>query len=390
MAGNRERYKAIARFKNTGDLWLNDIFWPETLTTWIENGAPEELTNGPKRAEYFGFDRERYAHEIISGLAIAPFKVGRNMSFVYLPPLVPRFDLKTLEEDQRSVIMINYAGQTTRILKDHPQNMPMYLDYPVKDWDTWKKFKKRLDPDAPRRWPADWDAYVKKMNSRDVPVILSVGSFFGYLREWMGVTKLLYTFYDDPALIEDMMDATLHLALGVIDRALPDLKVDQANFWEDMCYKSGPLISPAMFKKYMAPRYRQVTDRLKKHGVEIIFVDSDGNIEKLLPLWLEVGVNMVWPMEIAAGNDPVALRKEYGRDLILGGGIDKQALTGSKEAIEAEVMSKVPFLLEQGGYFPSIDHLVPPDVSLENYQYYVNCMRRAGGREEIDFTDRPI
>jgi uroporphyrinogen decarboxylase len=204
------------------------------------------------------------------------------------------------------------------------------------------------------------------------------------------VTKLLYTFYDDPVLIEDMMDAMLALALGVIDRALPDLKVDQANFWEDMCYKAGPLISPDMFKKYMVPRYRQVTDRLHKHGVDIIYVDSDGNVEKLIPLWLEAGVNMIWPLEITAGNDPVALRKEYGKDLILGGGIDKQALLGDKERIEKEVMSKVPFLLEEGGYFPCIDHLVPPDITLENYQYYVNCLRRAADLEEIDFTDRPI
>jgi uroporphyrinogen decarboxylase len=206
----------------------------------------------------------------------------------------------------------------------------------------------------------------------------------------MGLTGLLYMFYDDPALVEDMMDSMLDLTLGVIDRALPDLRVDQANFWEDMCYKSGPLISPDMFKKYMVPRYRRVTDALREHDVDIIFVDSDGNIEKLLPLWMEAGVNMIWPLEIAAGNDPVALRKEYGKDLILGGGIDKMALIGSEKDIEKEVMSKVPYLLEQGGYFPSVDHFVPPDVSLENYQYYVNCMRKVAGLEQFDFTNRSV
>ena len=264
------------------------------------------------------------------------------------------------------------------------------MDHPVTDRDTWKEYKKRLDPDTPGRWPPDWDAYVKEMNAMDVPIILNVGSFFGFLREWMGVTNLLYAFYDDPVLVEDMMDTMLDLTLGVIDKALPDLMVDQANFWEDMCYKTGPLISPDMFKKYMVPRYRKVTDLLRKHGVDIIFVDSDGNIEKLLPLWLEAGVNMVWPIEIAAGNDPVLLRKEYGKDLILGGGIDKRPLAGSKKDIEKEVLSKATFLLEQGGYFPNVDHFVPSDVPLENYQHYVNCLRRAAGLEEIDFSDRVV
>ncbi len=390
MLTNRERYKAIAHFEHTGDLWLTEAFWLETLSKWIENGAPKEIMSGASRCKYFGFEHMRTTHEIVCGLGAAPFSAGGALTFMPLPPIMPRFEPKVLKEDKRSVTIINHGGQTAKLLKDHPQNMPMYLDHPVKDRETWKEYKKRLDLDAPGRWPADWAGYVEKMNSRDVPLILNVGSFFGFLREWMGTTKLLYTFYDDPTLIEDMMDTMLDLALGVIDRALPDLKVDQANFWEDMCYKAGPLISPEMFKKYMVPRYRQVTDRLHRHGVDIIYVDSDGNVEKLIPLWLEAGVNMVWPLEIAAGNDPVALRKEYGKALILGGGIDKQALLGDKESIEKEVMSKVPFLLEQGGYFPCIDHLVPPDITLKNYQYYVNCLRRAADLEEIDFTDRLI
>lgn len=390
MISNRDRYKAIARFERTGDLWMNDLFWPEALVLWMDNGAPEGMMDEAWRGRYFGFDNERYAHEIVSGIGAAPLMAGGAFAFDYVPPIVPRYDPEILEEDERSVIMINHVGQTIKLLKDHAQNMPMYMDHPVHDWDTWKEYKKRLDPDDPRRWPKDWDAYVEKMNAMDTPIILNVGSFFGYLREWMGLTELLYMFYDDPALVEDMMETMLDLTLGVIDRALPDLKVDQANFWEDMCFKTGPLISPDMFKEYMMPRYRKVTDALKKHDVDIIFVDSDGNIEELLPLWMEVGVNMIWPLEIAAGNDPVALRKEYGKDLILGGGIDKMALIGSKKDIEKEVMSKVPYLLEQGGYFPSVDHFVPPDVSLENYQYYVNCLRNVAGLEQFDFANRSV
>jgi len=164
-----------------------------------------------------------------------------------------------------------------------------------------------------------------------------------------------------------------------------DIKIDIALYWEDMCYKAGPLISPKMVRKFMMPRYKKVMELLHENGVEFIYLDSDGNIESLIPLWLECGINYMWPLEVAAGNDAVALRKTYGKDLILAGAIDKRALAKDKAAIKKEVYSKVPFLLEQGGYFPSTDHSVPPDVSLDNYQYYINTMREVAGLERISF-----
>jgi len=177
----------------------------------------------------------------------------------------------------------------------------------------------------------------------------------------------------------------LYLEMEVVKRVVKDIKIDQATYWEDMCYKSGPMISPAMFRKFMMPRYKKLNDLLNSHGVDIIWVDSDGNLEQLIPLWLEVGVNYVWPLEVAAGNDAVALRKKYGKDLILGGAIDKRALARGKEAIREEVMSKVPFLVESGGYIPSVDHWVPPDVSFENYCFYVNTLREIAGLEKLSF-----
>ncbi|GAJ08957.1 unnamed protein product, partial [marine sediment metagenome] len=194
-----------------------------------------------------------------------------------------------------------------------------------------------------------------------------------------------YMFYDNPGLIEDMMEQVLYLETEVIKRTLKDIKIQLATFWEDMAYKAGPLISPAMVRKFMMPRYKKITDLLHSYGVDVIFLDSDGNLNELVPLWLEVGINYIWPFEVAAHNDIVALRKKYGNDLIIGGGIDKRALAKGKEAIREEVMSKVPFLLETGGYFPSLDHGVPPDVTFENYCYYINLMREVAGLEKLSF-----
>jgi len=192
-------------------------------------------------------------------------------------------------------------------------------------------------------------------------------------------------FYDDPGLIEDMMEQVLYLETEVIKRVLKDIKVERPAYGEDMAYKAGPMISPAMVRKFMMPRYKKLNDLLHSYGFDVIFLDSDGNLNELIPLWLEVGINYVWPLEVAAGNDAVAIRKKYGKDLILGGTIDKRALVKGKEAIREEVMSKVPFLLETGGYFPSVDGGVPKNVTFENYCYYIDLMREVAGLEKLSF-----
>ena len=147
--------------------------------------------------------------------------------------------------------------------------------------------------------------------------------------------------------------------------------------------RAEKLISPAMVKKFMMPRYKRIVDLLHSYSVDIILLDSDGKVNELIPLWLECGVNFHWPLESAAGMDAVVLRKKYGKDLIMAGNLDKRALLKGKEAIREEVMSKVPFLVESGGYFPSIDHIVPPDVTWDNYVYFINTLREVAGLEKL-------
>jgi len=202
-----------------------------------------------------------------------------------------------------------------------------------------------------------------------------VGGFFGPLRGMMGLENLLYAFYDEPKLIEDMMDAKLELMLGLIRQTLADTDIDFFVFWEDMAYNAGPLLSPELFKKYMVPRYKVITDYLRNHGVDIIMVDSDGDIKKLIPLWLEAGINGFYPLEAQSNMDVVSLRQEYGKDILLIGGIDKRALRRSKKDIEAEVRRRVSPIIHQGGFIPMLDHSVPPDVPFENYCYFIELLK---------------
>ena len=387
----KERFLDICHFKRPGDLLPFDSFWPETLEEWVKQGAPKEIIGPRFLYDYFQFDHGHSLTQVKSGIGAAmayqPSGLGYGITRWQRTPLVPSYEPRIILEDERTVTFTNGDSQTLRVFKDNLTRMPIYLDWPVKDRVTWNELKKRLDPNTPARWPSDWNAYVQEINKlgEDIPISLEVGGFYGYLREWIGSERILYMFYDDPGLIEDMMEQILYLETEVIKRTLKDIKVQEATFWEDMCYKSGSLISPAMVRKFMMPRYKKITDLLHSNGVDVIFLDSDGNVEQLVPLWLEVGINYIWPFEVAAGNDAVALRKKYGKDVIIGGTIDKRALIKGKEAIREEVMSKVPFLLEQGGYFPSVDHLVPPDVTFENYCYYINLMREVAGLEKLSF-----
>jgi uroporphyrinogen decarboxylase len=364
----------------------------ETPQAWVEQGAPPEILHGSTfsgakidaMSDYFGYDHLHALREIVSGMhRLDLFGKTKAASYLTTPPIVPPFEVKVLEEDEHHRVETTFGGQTVRVNKQFPWRMPTYLDHPVKDRATWNEYKWRLDPNTPERWPANWEAFVEERNSEDAPVCLLVGGFFGPLRAMTGLEQLLYLFYDDPNLVEDMMDTMLYMETEVVKKVLKSMNVDMVRFWEDMAYKTAPLISPEMFKKFMIPRYKQLCDLLHSYDIDLIHVDSDGNIEKLIAPWLEIGVNFHWPLEVAAGMDAVALRKKYGKDLIMVGNIDKKVFLKGKDAIRDEVMSKIPYLLKTGGYFPSLDHNVPPDTPLDGFRHYINLCREIGGQEKL-------
>lgn len=164
----------------------------------------------------------------------------------------------------------------------------------------------------------------------------------------------------------------------VLRRALEEVDIDFALFWEDMCYKTGPLISPAMFREFVLPCYQKVTSFLAAHGVELSWVDSDGNIEALIPLWLEGGVSGFYPLELAAGMDAARLRREYGREIVMWGNVDKREIAKGRQAIDAEMRRLAPVVAE-GGFVPLIDHCVPEDISYADYVYYPERRKDIGG-----------
>ncbi|MBC7286647.1 MAG: hypothetical protein H5T86_01105 [Armatimonadetes bacterium] len=345
----RERFLETFRFGSPDrPFMMPQWVFPETIERWQSEGMPADVHFNT----YFGFDR----------MEQVPINLG----------LIPPLKEKVVEETSEHSIIEDELGGRRKVWKHRGIGMPQWFSYPLRDRATWEKFKRRLNPNSPCRYPQYWEDLKRCYKGRDYPLGIHGGSYYGWLRNWIGMENLAVLYYDDPDLVEEMTNYIGDFVLAVIRRAVEELDLDFAVYWEDMAMKTGPLISPELFRKYMLPNYRKVTGFLRDAGIDIHLVDSDGNIDQLIPLWLEAGVNGVYPIEIAAGCDPLAYRRQYGRQLLMIGGIDKRALRGTKEDVEAEVMSKVPELVKQGGYSPMVDHAVPPDVPLANFQYYLD------------------
>jgi uroporphyrinogen decarboxylase len=205
---------------------------------------------------------------------------------------------------------------------------------------------------------------------------------FGLPRDLMGLVAQSTMYYTDPKLIRDVNDHLTSLFLAVLEEVCARVDLDFVYFWEDLAFKNGPLISPWLFDEFVVPYYKQLTGFLRERGVNVICVDTDGDFRLLIPGFLEGGVTGFYPFEVMAGMDVVAVRKEYPR-LHIQGGLDKTKLAAGTAAIDAELEAKLPYMLSRGGYIPYCDHLVPPDVSWENFSYYRMRLREYVERHPI-------
>ncbi|RIK52990.1 MAG: hypothetical protein DCC57_09065 [Chloroflexi bacterium] len=365
---DRQRFVATMHYqpRDRSPIW-DFGFWEDTLPVWYSQGLPDYVTRETSDA-YFGMDY---------GLEFGAGKVGVEAG------LWPKFPYEVIEDLGEEELLMQEDGViviNTKVLGSIPQPQRHSLT----DRASWRKlFKPRLDPDYPTRLPPDYPARLAEWRdpARDYPLVLPGGSLYGWLRNWMGMEQLAYVVYDDPAWFGEMVETVADCIVGTLTRLLATgVTFEACGMWEDMAYNAGPLLSPKHFKQYLVPQYRRITDLLRSHGVDVIWVDCDGNIEKLVPLWLEAGVNCMFPLEVGTwGADPIAYRRQYGKDLLIMGGFDKHLLAGSKEGIRAQVLRLTP-LVEEGGYIGFCDHRVPPDVPFAHYLYYLDLVRTHWGK----------
>ena len=195
--------------------------------------------------------------------------------------------------------------------------------------------------------------------------------------DWRRFSELMDLLIDDPEFVREAMAIQGQFAAGLAERVLKDVAVDAALFSEPIGGNYGPLISPQTYEDTVLSSYEPVLDILQKHKVENIVLVTYANARALVPSMLKWGFNCLWACEVnIEAMDYRNLRREFGRDLRLIGGIDLDALRRDKEAIRREVEEKVPPLVADGGYVPLADGRVRADVPYENYVYYRTLLQK--------------
>jgi uroporphyrinogen decarboxylase len=294
--------------------------------------------------------------------------------------MLPPFEQETLEEDERTVTFRDARGRVRVALKEgavHGGRMSMdrYIGFPVRDMDDWRRIRGRFDPASPQRYEANWqELRIRGWQSRQHPLVFgpngSTLGFYWFARELMGTEGLSYAWYDQPALVHDLMELHADFLIEAARPVLEETTVEYVCLNEDMAMKNGPLLSPRTYREFIFPRLARVIHFLKSNGVRYVAIDTDGNPEALIPLMMDAGVDILWPLERAADQDPVRLRQTYGRSLRLWGGVDKRVLARGPRAINEHLRALRP-LIEEGGFIPSVDHTVPPDISWPDFQHYM-------------------
>jgi uroporphyrinogen decarboxylase len=329
-------------------------YWDDTFVVWHTQGLPDFVTDNEKADIFFGFDRRD----------IAPVNIG----------LHPTFEYRVLEEDDQYRIIVDTEGVKGKIMKSGDSSIPQYLEFPIKTRLDFERFRERLNPETFGRYPSNWNVLVHNWKHRDYPLGINLGSLFGWIRDWMGFEGVALACHDDPKFITEMMDCITNLVMLTVQKALKEVQFDYGSIWEDMAFNQGPIISPRMFSEFMVSRYKKITDLLKQHGCDVVYVDCDGNMNELVSLWIEGGVKGMFPIEVASGTEPEKWRERFGEQVLLLGGIDKRQLAKGKKEICTE-LKRVQKLVRQGGYIPFVDHRVPPNVSYKDYLYYLDAKR---------------
>lgn len=328
-------------------------YWTETLNRWHADGLPEHVVDERTAYDYFGI--ERY----------------------YSAPINPQVrgvcEPRTIEETEDKIIQSDHFGVISEINKDGDRSIPHFIEFPIRDRETWQPFKEVYE-DASGRYPENWDELAASYNKRDYPLGIPFGSLVGIPRNLIGFENLAIMVCEQPDLMEEIAETICQCVCRTIERALQDVRFDFASGWEDICFNSGPICGVPYFRDVLVSRYKRITDLLALHGVDIVYTDCDGNLTHVMPYFLEGGVNTMFPVEVHGGTDPVALRKEYGKELRFWGGVDKMIFLKDKKAVDDELQRLLP-VFEEGGFIPTVDHRVQSDAKYDLYLHYLDRKR---------------
>lgn len=395
----RDRFREVMQFNRSAETLRWEFgYWGETVTNWYAQGLPRRrpAIPSPRRTTPTA---SLYAPAwTCEGCGEIPNGIGVMAGGLYWPtqgfPLDedvrvaldmdpgqrmvdvnllfdPEFEVQVHEESAERFLYTDVDGVRRLFLKKEA-TIPTSMVWPIASRADWERIKaERLGTDdISTRFPKNWPQLVEEYRNRDYP--LAIGGYphgmFGTLAHLLGYERLFLWYCMDPPLIHDMLDTFTNLWIAVYEQVLSEVEVDHIHFWEDVSAGTGPMISPALVETFMLPYYKRIIDFLKARGVDIIFVDTDGDCNVLIPLFMSVGVTGMYPFEVHCGMDIVKVRKEYPT-LQISGGVPKSEITRGKQRID-QILEPVEEVLKTGGYIPFGDHFIPPDVPWEEFKYY--------------------
>ncbi len=284
---------------------------------------------------------------------------------------------RVLEDTPEFTISSDRYGRRMKLFKGRA-TIPLPLDYPVTDMDTWRRLKP-LYEFSEARFGENWAAAAQAARADNGLVCVWIPGGFDEARQLLGEENLCVACYEQPDLVHDIVETIGAAAERVLDRVSQAVPVDVLSVHEDMAGKSGSLFGPRQIAEFVRPYYRRCWDLLEARGARLFQQDSDGNMTSVIPAFLDCGINVMFPMEPAAGMDMVRVRQTYGTRLGAMGGIDKHVLRRSQPEIRAELEYKLQPLMRQGGTLFGLDHRIPNGTPLANYRYYVRTAREILG-----------
>ncbi len=321
---------------------------------WRAQGATEDMIN----MHGFSFDYVPY------------YKLG-EMDSIHRPKDI------VIEEDDLHYVGIDHYGRRVRMDK-RTSTIPLPENYPVETMEDWEKIKHMfLYEDS--RIPDEEIEKAKKLQEEGVLIRAEILGGFDILRELMGEENCCIAFYEDPELVEDILQTISDMNVKVLSKISEKLTIDQLSVHEDMAGKSGPMIGPNLVSEFIKPYYLASWELVKAAGTKLFCQDSDGDMYPVLDAFIEAGVNIFYPCEPVGGMDIVKLRQKYGHKIAFRGGIDKHVLRRSKEEIKAELDYKMQPCMLEGGIVFGLDHRIPNGTPLENYIYYIDYAREKLG-----------
>lgn len=363
---NRERALAVLNYQPYDRLPIVHFgFWGETVEIWKQQGffTTDDLTE--------------QGWVSANGIAKLGFDFEWDPQCYPYSGIKPIFETKVIKELPDGAQQVQNGDGVIVLQKPDAGSIPAEIAHLLVDRASWEEhYLPRLQYDESRI--PDFSRFMT--DEHDDLRGIHIGSLFGMIRNWVGVTGSAYIYADDEELFDEMINVVGDLAYQTSKTVLErGAKFDFGHFWEDICFKNGPLITPNVFKEKVGPHYRRITEMLKEYGITIVSLDCDGMIDSLIPTWFENGVNTMFPIEVGTWEASIApWREKYGKELRGVGGMNKLAFAYDHAAIDAEIERMKP-LVDLGGFIPCPDHRIAPDGKWDLVRYYCEKMRDTFG-----------